>query len=122
MLDEMINFFLSFRGEGYNCNISFVSYVQYPLICNYHFLPTDYKNKIADNLLKSSKNYSDSYIRKELEGHVTNLNTNTIDDGQRKNLSKAFIRYNDQQDKFRKSSTWRALLPELETALTKSVG
>jgi hypothetical protein len=122
MLDEMINFFLSFRDEGYNCSISFVSYVQYPLICNYHFLPTDYKNKIADNLLKSSKNYSDSYIRKELEGHVTNLNTNTMDDGQRKNLSKAFIRYNDQQDKFRKSSTWRALLPELETALTKSVG
>jgi MoaA/NifB/PqqE/SkfB family radical SAM enzyme len=121
MLDEMIEFFLSFRDENYNCNISFVSYVQYPLICNYHFLPSDYKNKVADNLLKSSKNYSDSYIRKELEGHATNLNTNTMDDGQRKNLSKAFIRYNDQQDKFRGRTTWRQLLPDLETALTKSL-
>jgi MoaA/NifB/PqqE/SkfB family radical SAM enzyme len=121
MLDEMIDFFLSFRDHNYKCYISFISYVQYPLICNYHFLPSDYKNKVAGKLLKSSKNYSDSYIRKELEGHATNLSSNAMDDSKRKNLSKAFMRYNDQQDKFRRCNSWRQLLPHLETALTESI-
>ena len=35
-------------------------------------------------------------------------------------FQKAFIRYNDTQDKHRKGRTWRELLPELEQALTKT--
>ena len=77
---------------------------------------------MADKLLKASKKYNENYIRKEFEGHASNLNSNTIDDQQRKALAKAFVRYNDQQDRFRGQTTWRQLLPDLETALTKSVG
>lgn len=122
MLDDMIDFFLSFKDDRYNSGISFVSYVQYPLICNYHFLPQEYKNRVADKLSKASKKYTDNYIKKELEGHASNLNANTINDQQRKTLIKAFVRYNDQQDRFRGRSTWRQLLPELETALTTYIG
>ena len=37
------------------------------------------------------------------------------------NYQKAFIRYNDTQDKHRKGKTWRELLPKLESALTNSL-
>ena len=118
ILDDMIDFFQSFQDKRFKCFTSFVSYVQYPLICNYHFLPTDYKNKVADKLLESSGKYSESYIRNELESHASNLGSNTMDDQQRKSLAKAFTRYNDQQDRFRGRTNWRSLLPELEQSLT----
>jgi hypothetical protein len=57
------------------------------------------------------------FYRKQIE----NLRTDFLDKNTEKNLQKAFIRYNDTQDKHRKGKTWRQLLPDLESALTKSL-
>lgn len=118
MLDSMIDFFLSYEKAG----ISFVSYVQYPLICNYHFLPQDYKEVVAEKLSNAKNKYLQNYIQKELEAHAHNLSTGTMDKQQSLFLTKSFIKYNDFQDRFRGRTTWRQLLPDLETALTKAVG
>lgn len=115
MLDGMIDFFLSYEKS----QISFVSYVQYPLICNYHFLPKDYKQAAAERLTNAKNKYSQTYIQRELEAHAHNLSTDTMDQQQSVFLTKAFIKYNDFQDRFRKRSTWRQLLPDLEKSLTK---
>lgn len=117
MLDSMIDFFLSYEKT----NISFVSYVQYPLICNYHFLPQDYKEMVAEKLLNATKKYTLNYIQKELEAHAHNLSTGAMDKQRSLFLMKAFIKYNDFQDNFRKRSTWRQLLPDLEKSLTASL-
>ena len=117
MLDEMIDFFLSFEDKNYKSLISFVSYVQYPKICNYHFLPKTYKKQVAEKLEKASNRFSDEYIKKELIGHAKNLLEDFIDSNERIFLIKSFIKYNDQQDRFRKKTTWRQLLPTLEKSL-----
>ena len=117
MLDEMIDFFLSFKDKNYRSSISFVSYVQYPKICNYHFLPKAYKQQVAEKLEKASARFSDGYIKKELIGHAKNLLEDSIDPNERAFLIKSFIKYNDQQDRFRKKTTWRELLPTLEKSL-----
>ncbi len=117
MLHDMIDFFLTFRNDNYRSSISFVSYVQYPRICNYHFLPRAYKLRVAEKLEKASARFSDEYIKKELLGHAKNLLEDPIYSNERAFLIKSFIRYNDQQDRFRKKTTWRQLLPDLEKSL-----
>jgi MoaA/NifB/PqqE/SkfB family radical SAM enzyme len=118
MLDEMIEFFLSFADDTFQSNVSFNSYVQYPLICNYHFLPTEYKTRIADKLSSFSGNITNQQVKLSFEDHIKNLTSDTMEIQERKNIAKAFVKYNDAQDKFRGRKTWRELLPDLEKSLT----
>ena len=56
---------------------------------------------------------------KYYDGHIKNLRENKVEESERKHLLESFIKYNDQQDKFRGKTTWRKLIPELETSITK---
>ena len=47
------------------------------------------------------------------------LRKNKVEETERKHLLESFIKYNDQQDKFRGKTTWRKLIPELENSITK---
>jgi len=77
---------------------------------------------VADKLEKSIGYFSNyigisSFYRKQIE----NLRKDQLDKSTELDLQKSFIRYNDTQDKHRKSNTWRNLLPNLEEALTKAI-
>ena len=50
---------------------------------------------------------------------MANLRTEEFKAEQKKQYQKMFMRYNDAQDQFRSSISWRNLIPSLETALTK---
>ena len=104
------------------CNISWISQVRYPIICDYAILPTDYKFKIADKIEKDIKTIDHKLTVEQLTSHANNLRTESFTEEQKKVYQKMFIRYNDFQDKFRKTEAWRKIIPDLETALTKSVG
>ena len=72
---------------------------------------------MAEKLEKASNRFTDRYIKEELNGHAKNLLEESMDFKERAFLIKSFIRYNDQQDRFRKKTTWRQLLPDLEKSL-----
>jgi MoaA/NifB/PqqE/SkfB family radical SAM enzyme len=119
-LPELCNFFIE-NFISKNCSIAWISQVRYPIVCDYAILPTDYKLKIADKIEQETKNINHKFTVKNLLGHANDLRTESFTEEQKKNYQKMFIQYNDTQDKFRKSTTWRQLIPNLETALTKSI-
>jgi len=121
-LDEMLRWFIDFSdGEwGNKFNVSWLSQVWYPRICNYDVAPREYRLKVADKLEKSADYFSQYqnisfFYNKQIE----NLRTDYLEEEIEIDLQKSFIRYNDTQDKHRKGNTWRELLPLLEESLTK---
>jgi len=122
-LDDLLYWFLEFSENKWNLNynLSWMAQVWYPKMLNYDVAPIDYKLKIADKLEKSRTkflNTSEQFL-KYYDGHIGNLRTDNISDIERKYLLQNFIKYNDQQDKFRGKTTWRALLPDLEKSIKK---
>ena len=122
-LDEMLKWFIDFSdGEwGHKFNVSWMSQVWYPRICNFDTAPREYRLMVADKLEKSSEYFSKyeniSYFYNK---QITNLRADHLDPVTQKHLQTSFIRYNDTQDKHRKGKTWRKLLPKLEETLTKA--
>jgi len=119
-LPELCTFFIE-NFISKSCEIAWVSQVRYPIICDYAILPTEHRLKIADKIETATKNIDHTHTVKKLLGHVTDLRTETFSIDQQQMYQQMFVRYNDQQDKFRKSTTWRALLPDLEETLTKAL-
>ena len=123
-LDDMLKFFIEFSDNkwGWRYNVSWLSQVWYPRICNYDIAPKEYRHEVA-NKLELSEPYLSNYegIKHFYRKQIENLRTDFLDKNTEKNLQNAFIRYNDTQDKHRKGKTWRQLLPDLESALTKSL-
>ena len=123
-LDDMLKWFIKFSdGDwGNTINISWMSQVWYPKICNYDTAPRDYRLWVADKLEKSADYFSgyagiSYFYNKQIE----NLRKDTLDKVTEQHLQNSFMRYNDTQDKHRKRNTWRELLPLLEEALTNNL-
>jgi MoaA/NifB/PqqE/SkfB family radical SAM enzyme len=119
-LPEMCEFFIE-NFTSKQCHIAWVSQVRYPIVCDYAILPTEHRLKIADRLETATKNIDHADTVTNLLGHATDLRMESFSSDKQKMYQKMFVRYNDQQDKFRNSTTWRALLPDLEESLTKSL-
>ena len=120
-LDDMLKWFIDFADNcwGKQFDISWMSQVWYPRICNYDTAPELYRFSVADKLAMSSEQFKKyPSITDFYEKQIENLRNNFLEKPMEKHLQKAFIRYNDTQDKHRKGKTWRELLPELEQALT----
>ena len=123
-LDDMLKWFIDFsQGSwGKDFDVSWMSQVWYPKICNYDVAPREYRLKVADKLEQSI-----DYLRKH-DGigkfymkQIENLRTDQLEKVEELELQRSFIRYNDTQDRHRKGQTWRNLLPDLEDSLTKSL-
>ena len=118
-LDEIIQWWLEFAGGELNDNFGFtwLAQVWYPKICNFDIAPTEWKLRVADKLEKF--NYPDPFY----QAQIKNLRTDTVSEQERQYALRAFVKYNDHQDKFRSvPTTWRQLLPGLETAIMKELG
>jgi MoaA/NifB/PqqE/SkfB family radical SAM enzyme len=115
-LPELCEFFID-NFISSRCSIAWISQVRYPIICDYAILPTEYKLKIADKLEMSGKKISHKEIIKNLLAHADDLRKETFTEQQKNIYQSMFIKYNDQQDQFRKKTTWRELLPTLEKSL-----
>ena len=119
-LPELCEFFIkSFITDS--CGIAWVSQVRYPIVCDYAILPTEHRLKIADKLEKSIKTIDHANTVKNILGHAADLRIESFSGDQKKMYQKMFVRYNDYQDNFRNTTSWRNLLPDLEEALTKSL-
>ena len=121
-LDDMLKWFINFADGnwGKQFNVSWMSQVWYPRICNYDTAPKQYRLQVANKLEKSVEYFStyksiSNFYNKQIE----NLRGDFLNTNEEQNLQQSFIRYNDTQDKHRKSKTWRKLLPELEQSLTE---
>ena len=124
-LDDILRWWLDFSG-GDLCRkfgVSWMAQVWYPTICNYDILPIEYKNKIADKLERSVPEFeAHKEINTWYRNQIDNLRRDTYTKEQKQHFIKAFIRYNDTQDRHRKGKTWRQLMPDLEQALTRYIG
>ena len=123
-LDDIIKWWLEFSDGNFEkqFGISWMAQVHYPTICNYDILPKEYKDKIANKLEQSSEQFKKfSTITKYYNNQITNLKQNIMSNEKKIHFQKAFIRYNDTQDKHRGKNTWRRLLPDLEQALTQNL-
>ena len=124
-LDDILKWWLRF-SEGKlddKFGVSWMAQVWYPTICNYDILPSEYKKKIADKLERSVAEFqAHKEIKTWYSNQIDNLRRNTYTKEQKQHFIKAFIRYNDTQDRHRKGKTWRQLMPDLEQALTRYIG
>ena len=123
-LDDMLNLFLEIADGnwGEQFDVSWLSQVWYPRICNYDIAPKEYRLQVA-NKLSQSRDLFRPYpsITTHYNKQIQNLEGDFLDKAMEKHLQQAFMRYNDTQDKHRNSKTWRQLLPDLETALKNSL-
>ena len=115
-LDDIIKWWINWCGGELNEKYGFtwLATVWYPLICNPAIAPREWRLKVADKLDKFT--FDDFY-----KDYIIDLRKEKHPKEQMLNYQKAFIRYNDTQDKHRKGKTWRELLPKLESALTNSL-
>jgi len=123
-LDGILRWWLDFSGGDLDrkFGLSWLAQVSFPTICNYDILPSDYRNRIADKLSKSTDEFKHyPMIYDFYKNQIENLRKETYTEEKKKHFQEAFIRYNDTQDRHRKGKTWRQLMPELEQALTKSI-
>ena len=123
-LDDMLKWFINFADGDFPrlFDVSWMSQVWYPKICNYDMAPEEYRFRIADKLAKSSKDFKQyDNIHNFYQTQITNLKQDHLSKQERRHLQQSFIRYNDTQDKHRGKTTWRQLLPYLEETLTKSL-
>ena len=123
-LDEMLKWWLEFAGGKLSpqFGVSFLAQVSFPTICNYDILPKEYKEKIADKLEQSVDFFKISKtISKHYKTQIDNLRKEIYTADEKKHHQRSFVRYNDTQDRHRKGTTWRKLLPELERSITKSL-
>ena len=113
-IDDIIKWYIEFAGGELNENFHFtwLGSVWYPKMLNYNVAPISYKKLIYNKLKKF--NYKDIYYQNTLK----NLQTETINEQEKEYCLKAFVKYNDTQDRFRNvTKTWRQLLPELEQSI-----
>ena len=116
-LDEIIKWWKKWCGGELNDRYGFtwLATVWYPLICNPNMAPRDWRLAVADKLSKYKFDENYDNIIKELR-----RDQHTPD--KYRELQKAFIKYNDKQDQYRKvKKTWRELLPDLAQSLTNSL-
>jgi len=116
-LDDIIKWWLDWCGGELNERYGFtwLAIVWYPLICNPNMAPREWRLQVAEKLSKYKFDEAYDNIIKELR-----RDHHTPEKYQQ--LQKAFIKYNDRQDQFRKvPKTWRDLLPNLAQSLTKSL-
>lgn len=103
-----------------HCRIAWVSQVRFPIICDYDILPSSYKHKVADDIEKNKKIINDPLTIEHLLQHAKDLRKESYTNEQKQSYQKMFMQYNDHQDKFRSTTSWRKLMPHLESALTNS--
>ena len=123
-LDDILRWWLDFSGGylGDRFGISWMAQVWYPTICNYDILPIEHKKRIANKLERSAPEFeAHKEIKSWYKNQIDNLRKDTYTEEQKQHFIKAFIRYNDTQDRHRQGKTWRQLLPDLEQSLTKSL-
>lgn len=123
-LDDILRWWLDFSDKdlGGKFGLSWMAQVWYPTICNYDILPIEHKKKIADKLERSVVEFeAHREINTWYKNQIDNLRRDTYTEEQKQHFIKAFIRYNDTQDRHRKGKTWRQLMPDLEKVLTKSL-
>ena len=116
-LDEIIKWWKKWCGGELNDRYGFtwLATVWYPLICNPNMAPRNWRLAVADKLSKYKFDENYDNIIKELR-----RDQHTPD--KYRELQKAFIKYNDKQDQYRKvKKTWRELLPDLAQSLTNSL-
>ncbi len=115
-LDDIIKWWKDWCGGELNDRYGFtwLATVWYPLICNPNMAPRQWRLAVADKLSKYRFDENYDNIIKELR-----RDQHTPD--KYRELQKAFIKYNDKQDQYRKvKKTWRELLPDLAQCLTNS--
>ena len=121
-LDDILRWWLDFSGGDLSdkFGVSWLAQVWYPTICNYEILPIEHKKRVADKLELSIPEF-EAYkeINTWYKNQIDNLRRDTYTEEQKQHFIKAFIRFNDTQDRHRKGNTWRKLIPELEQSITK---
>lgn len=119
-LDELCLFFMENFATDH-CDVSWISQVRYPIICDYNILPRSYKKSVSEKLSKSAEDIKHNHVRKNLLSVAKDLEQDIYSEQQKSTYQKMFIKYNDFQDKFRAKTTWRQLIPDLEKSLTESL-
>ena len=112
-LDDIIKWWIDWCGGELNDRYGFtwLATVWYPLICNPSMAPREWRLKVADKLSKYK--FDDNY-----NNLIAELRRDQHTKEKAKELQRAFVKYNDKQDQFRNvPSTWRQLLPDLETTI-----
>ena len=105
-IDQLCDLIIFFEDKLYhekiNFNICWTLKLISPVIFDYEFAPKDYREYVAKKLSQQIKKIKNEESKKQIQLHINLLsNTKKITDP---NILRAFIRYNDKQDSFRKTT------------------
>ena len=96
--------------------LSFNPDVVSPKILDYKYFPFEYKKIVITKLQKNLTLVQNSITREAIERIIEVLKHDADHDEIKQNCFN-FVKYNDHMDKFRKTDSWRDLLPELASVL-----
>lgn len=117
-VDQLTEMCLYFQERGHP--LGFNPDVASPKILDYKYFPNEYKefviNKLSNNLslVKDKKSLED--IKRIIEVLKIKKDPEEV-----RHNAKNFVKYNDFMDGFRKTDSWRDLMPELSKILDKTI-
>ncbi len=113
-VDQLTEMALYFQDNGNP--LSFNPDVVSPKILDYKYFPFEYKKIVITKLQKNLTLVQNSITREAIERIIEVLKHDADHDEIKQNCFN-FVKYNDHMDKFRKTDSWRDLLPELASVL-----
>jgi hypothetical protein len=91
-----------------------------PKILDYKYFPNEYKEFVINKLSKNLSLVKDKRSLKDIIRIIEVLKIQKDPEEVRHNV-KNFVKYNDFMDRFRKTDSWRDLMPELSKILNKVI-
>lgn len=117
-VDQLTEMCLYFQDRGHT--VCFNPDVVSPKILDYKYFPMEYKELVIEKLKKNLSLVENKRLVTDINRIIGVLQTPKNMDEVRQNV-KDFVKYNDFMDKFRKTDSWRVLIPELATILDKTI-
>ena len=116
-IDQLTEMCLFFEELGHPLSLN--PTVTGPTICDYQYFPLEYKQKAKQKLQKNISLVKNNNNRAHIQRYIKDLDVDYEDKEFMKITVKSFVTYNDYMDKYRKTDSWRVLIPDLANVLDK---
>lgn len=114
-IDQLADIHIYFEKLGHPVAIN--PKVTGPTICDYEYFPFKFKQQVKEKLLGQLGQIQDEERTRQILPYIDTLDTDYGNKLYQKHTMSAFVKYNDYMDKFRKTDSWRDLMPDLAEAI-----
>lgn len=118
-LDQLADMHIYFEKLGHPT--FFNPHVSGPTIYDYQYFPLRYKQQVKEKLQSQLPFIKNQARVKQILPYIDTLDTEYHDRDFSKVTMRSFVKYNDYMDKFRKTDSWRDLIPDLAKSIEQTL-